>query len=53
MFHASEQSNSSESFIVIGVESLRDADNISLEISLDWVQAQINSDWTRDIVLCI
>lgn len=31
------------SLLVIGVEALRDTDKISLEISLEWVQAQINS----------
>lgn len=31
------------SFLVIGVEAVRDTDKISLEISLEWVQAQVNS----------
>lgn len=43
MLHASEQSNPAISFLLIGVEAFRDNDKISLEISLEWVQVQINS----------
>lgn len=43
MLHASEQSNPAISFLVIGVETLRNTDKISLEINLEWVQVQINS----------